>query len=67
MRHNRSFDADTQRQGAASRARKHTARGALPLRAGQLRRYTDAGLQAPLHAARRKAALLPSRAFESVE
>lgn len=33
---NRSFDADTHRQGAASRARKHTSRGALPMRAGQL-------------------------------
>jgi hypothetical protein len=36
---NRSFDADTHRQGAASRAREHTSRGALPVRAGQLRRY----------------------------
>jgi hypothetical protein len=35
---NRSFDADTHRQGAASRAREHTSRGALPVRAGQLRR-----------------------------
>lgn len=33
-----SFDADTQRQGAAWRVEKHTPRGALPLRAGQLRR-----------------------------
>jgi hypothetical protein len=38
MRSNKSFDADTQRQGAASRAREHTSCGALPLRAGQLRR-----------------------------
>jgi hypothetical protein len=36
---NRSVDSDTQRQGAASRAREHTSRGALPVRAGQLRRY----------------------------
>ncbi len=38
MRSNRSFDADTQLQCAASRAQKHTSRGALQLRAGQLRR-----------------------------
>jgi hypothetical protein len=36
---NRSFDADTHRQGAASRAREHTSRGALSVRAGQLQRY----------------------------
>jgi hypothetical protein len=35
---NRSFDADTHRQGAASRAREHTSCGTLPARAGQLRR-----------------------------
>jgi len=35
---NRSFDTDTHRQGAASRARERTSRGALPVRAGQLRR-----------------------------
>jgi len=35
---NKSFDADTHRQGAASRAGEHTFRGALPVRAGQLRR-----------------------------
>jgi hypothetical protein len=35
---NRSFGADTQRHCAASRAREHTSRGALPVRAGQLRR-----------------------------
>jgi hypothetical protein len=35
---NRSFDADTQRQGAARRAGEHAACGALPLRAGQLQR-----------------------------
>ena len=40
MMANRSFDTDTHRQGAASRAREHTSRGALPLRAGQLRRST---------------------------
>jgi hypothetical protein len=38
---NRSFDSDTQRHCAASRAREHTARGAMPLRAGQLRRYAS--------------------------
>jgi hypothetical protein len=37
-RANRSFDADTHRQGAASRAREHRSCGALPVRAGQLRR-----------------------------
>jgi hypothetical protein len=37
-RSNRSFDADTHRQGAASRAREHSPCGALPVRAGQLRR-----------------------------
>jgi hypothetical protein len=36
---NRSFDADTHRQGAAGRAGELTPRGALPVRAGQLRRY----------------------------
>ena len=41
MTPNRSFDADTHRQGAASRARVHTSCGALPVRAGQLRRYTS--------------------------
>lgn len=38
VRSNSSFDTDTHRQGAASRAREHTSRGALPVRAGQLRR-----------------------------
>ncbi len=38
LRPNKSFDADTHRQGAASRAREHTSCGALPVRAGQLRR-----------------------------
>ena len=38
VRSNRSFDADTHRQGAASRAREHTSGGALPARAGPLRR-----------------------------
>ena len=38
VRASRSFDADTQRHCAASRAREHTSRGAMPLRAGQLRR-----------------------------
>lgn len=37
-RPNRSFDTDTHRQGAASRAREHTSCSALPVRAGQLRR-----------------------------
>ena len=37
-RANRSFDAETHRQGAANRAREHTSRGALPVRAGQLQR-----------------------------
>jgi hypothetical protein len=35
---NKSFDADTQRHCAAKRAGEHTPRGAMPLRAGQLRR-----------------------------
>jgi hypothetical protein len=38
LRSNRSFDTDTHRQGAASGAREHTSCGALPVRAGQLRR-----------------------------
>lgn len=38
MRANRSFDADTHRQGAARRVLPRTARGALPVRADQLRR-----------------------------
>ena len=37
-RSNRSFDTDTLRQGAASRASENTSRGALPQRAGQLQR-----------------------------
>jgi hypothetical protein len=37
-RSNRSFDTDTQRHCTASRAREHTSRGAMPLRAGQLQR-----------------------------
>lgn len=37
-RPNRSFDTDTQRHCAASLAQEHTPRGAMPLRAGQLRR-----------------------------
>src|SRR5688572_5710230 len=37
-RSNRSIDTDTQRHCAASRAREHTSRGAMPPRAGQLRR-----------------------------
>ena len=36
--YNRSFDTDTHRQGAASRVADPASRGALPLRAGQLRR-----------------------------
>jgi hypothetical protein len=39
MPSNRSFDTDTHRQGAARRADNPTPRGALPVRAGQLRRY----------------------------
>jgi hypothetical protein len=39
LRSNRSFDSDTHRQGAARRAGELTPRGALPVRAGQLRRY----------------------------
>lgn len=38
MRHTRSFDVDTQRQGAARRVDKPTPCGALTVRAGQLRR-----------------------------
>jgi len=38
MPSNRSFDADTHQQGAASRVQEHTARGAVPVRAGHLRR-----------------------------
>lgn len=34
----RWFDTDTQRHCAARRAGEHTPRGAMPLRAGQLRR-----------------------------
>jgi hypothetical protein len=37
---NKSFDADTHRQGAARRARDRTPFGALPLRVGQLRRQS---------------------------
>lgn len=43
MRPNRSFDADTHRQAAASRAREHMSRSGWPVRAGQLRRYAAAG------------------------
>jgi len=38
--YNRSFDTDTHRQGAPQRAGELTPRGALPVRAGQLRRST---------------------------
>jgi hypothetical protein len=38
LRSNRSFDSDTQRHCAAKRAGERTPRGAMPLRAGQLRR-----------------------------
>jgi len=38
VRPNRSVETDTHRQGAASRAREHTSRGALPVRAAHLRR-----------------------------
>jgi hypothetical protein len=41
-RSNRSFDADTQRHCAARRAGERTPRGAMPLRAGQLQRYSAA-------------------------
>ncbi len=37
MHPNRSFDAGTQRHCAANRMLSRTARGAMPLRAGQLR------------------------------
>jgi hypothetical protein len=40
LRSNRSFDADTHRQGAARRAGELARRGALPMRAGQLRRQS---------------------------
>jgi hypothetical protein len=43
VRSNRSFDANTLRHCAANRAGKHTRRGAMPLHAGQLRRYADTG------------------------
>lgn len=39
MRPNKSFDADTQPHRAASRAREHTSRGAMPLRVDQRQRY----------------------------
>lgn len=39
MRSNSLFDTDTQVQRAANRAHEHTSRGALQLRAGQLRRW----------------------------
>jgi hypothetical protein len=35
---NRSFDSDTQRHCTAKRAGERRPRGAMPLRAGQLRR-----------------------------
>jgi hypothetical protein len=38
LRPNRSFDADTQRHCAARRVGERTLRGAMPLRASQLRR-----------------------------
>ena len=38
---NRSFDTDTQRHCAAKRASEPTPLGAMPLRAGQLRRWTS--------------------------
>ena len=41
MTSNKSFDADTQRYCAASRARKHTPGGAMRLRAIQLRRQAS--------------------------
>lgn len=41
VRPNRLFDEDAQRHCAASRAREHKSRGAMPLRAGQLRRWAD--------------------------
>lgn len=40
VRPNRSFDTDTQRHCAARRAGEPTPRGAIPLRAGQLQRWT---------------------------
>ena len=38
---NKTFDTDTQRYCAAWRAGEHAPRGAMPLRAGQLRRYVS--------------------------
>ena len=38
MRSNRAFDTDTHRQGAARTAGIREPRGALPARAGQLKR-----------------------------
>jgi len=38
---NRSVETDTQRHCAATRAREHTSRGSLPVRAGQLQRQTS--------------------------
>jgi hypothetical protein len=40
-RSNRSVETDTQRLGAARRAGKRTPRGAKPLRAAHLQRYTQ--------------------------
>jgi hypothetical protein len=42
---NRSVETDTHRQGAASRAGDRASRGALPVRAAHLQRYTDVPLQ----------------------
>ena len=39
---NKSFDADTHRHSAAKRAGERTPRAAMPVRAGQLRRYAMA-------------------------
>jgi hypothetical protein len=44
MRANRPFDADMHPQGAERRAREHTSLGAMPLRAGPLRRYESRAL-----------------------
>ena len=58
LRSNRSVDTDTQRHCAARRASKRTPCGAMPLRAGQLRRYTTAENRSA-----RLAGSRPSRGF----
>lgn len=41
MRSNRSFDADTHRQGAARRKLSRASSDPLPVRTGQLQRYAS--------------------------